>query len=72
MARRRSSLSPPRRLPTLTRAAGRGINNNLGMLVLALWVLLSGLANFIPQVRPLGPVLPFLAVAAGFLILTGR
>ncbi len=57
MARRRSSLR---------------INNNLGMFLLALWVLLSGLAAFVPQVRQLGPVLPFLAVAAGALILMGR
>jgi hypothetical protein len=54
------------------RNASLRINNNLGMLALALWVLLNGLVPLWPQARALSPVLPFLALAAGALLLMGR
>ena len=57
MGRRRSSLR---------------IGNNLGMLLLAVWLILSGLTVFIPSVRNLGQLFPYLALAAGVLILIDR
>ena len=48
------------------------IKNNLGMVALALWVLLNGLVAVLPQTRQVQPLLPYLAVAAGALILIGR
>ena len=47
------------------------ITNNLGMLLLAVWLILTGLAAFVP-LGPLGPLLALLALAAGVLILVGR
>jgi hypothetical protein len=44
---------------------------NLGMLVLAIWLILVGLRAFI-NVGDLGRFLDLLAVAAGVLILMGR
>ena len=45
---------------------------NLGMLVLGIWLILFGLAGFVPLVASLGILIPFLAIAAGILILIGR
>lgn len=45
---------------------------NLGMLLLGAWLILFGLAGFVPLVASLGILIPFLAVAAGVLILIGR
>ena len=45
---------------------------SLGLLVLAIWLILTGLAAFIPEINLLGPVLPILAIVAGLLILIGR
>jgi hypothetical protein len=42
------------------------------MLVLAVWLILSGLTTFIPSVRSLGEIFPLLALGAGVLILMGR
>jgi hypothetical protein len=42
------------------------------MFVLAVWLILSGLSLFVPQVRQLGQVMPLLALAAGVLILMGQ
>jgi len=42
------------------------------MLLLAIWLIVSGLAAFIPALGGLGMVLPILAVAAGIFILLGR
>lgn len=47
------------------------ITSNLGMLLLAVWLILTGLAAFVP-LGPLGPLLALLALAAGVLILVGR
>ncbi len=57
MARRRSSLR---------------IGKNTGMLILAIWLILSGLAAFVPSVRGLGQIFPILALLAGILILLDR
>ncbi len=45
---------------------------NLGMLLLGIWLILFGLAGFVPLVAYLGILIPFLAIAAGVLILIGR
>jgi len=42
---------------------------NIGMLLLAIWLILSGLAAFIPALGGLGVVLAILAIAAGIFIL---
>ena len=48
------------------------ITKNLGMLVLAIWLILTGLIAFVPGVAGLGIVLNILAIIAGVLILLGR
>jgi hypothetical protein len=46
---------------------------NIGFLLLAIWLILTGLAFFFPAVlKPLDPVLAILAIAAGVFILLGR
>lgn len=45
---------------------------NLGMLLLGVWLILFGLAGFVPLVASLGILIPFLAIVAGVLILIGR
>lgn len=45
---------------------------NIGMLLLAIWLILTGLAMFIPIISGLGVVLAILAIAAGIFILLGR
>jgi hypothetical protein len=45
---------------------------NIGMLLLAIWLILTGLAAFIPAIGGLGVVLAILAIAAGIFILLGR
>ncbi len=45
--------------------------NNLGMLLLAIWLILTGLTAFI-SLGALGILLPLLALLAGILILIGR
>jgi hypothetical protein len=44
----------------------------MGMLVLAVWLILSGLINFVPAVRGLAEFFPVMALAAGILILMDR
>ncbi len=48
------------------------IQNNLGMLLLAVWLILSGLTPFVPALRSFGQLFPLLALGAGLLILMGR
>ena len=48
------------------------ITNNIGMLLLAIWLILTGLAAFVPALSGLGVVLAILAIAAGVFILLGR
>jgi hypothetical protein len=45
---------------------------NIGMLLLGVWLILFGLAGYVPLVASLGILLNCLAVAAGILILIGR
>jgi hypothetical protein len=52
-------------------ARGVGLNRNLGMLLLAVWLILTGLSGLIAL--PLPAVLSaVLALLAGILILVGR
>ena len=48
------------------------ITKNIGMLLLAIWLILTGLAAFIPALKPLEIVFAILAIAAGVFILLGR
>ena len=48
------------------------ITQNLGMLLLAIWLILTGLIAFVPALGGLGIILSVLAIAAGVLILIGR
>ena len=45
---------------------------NIGMLLLAIWLVLTGLAAFIPALGGLGIIFALLAIAAGVFILLGR
>jgi len=47
------------------------ITRNLGMLVLAIWLILTGLAGFV-NIGQLSQLLGLLALAAGVLLLIGR
>lgn len=47
------------------------ITRNVGMLLLGIWLILTGLASFVP-LGGLGVVLAILAIIAGILILLGR
>ena len=50
-----------------------GITQNLGMLLLAIWLILSGLIALLSlNFRGLPLIMGILAVAAGILILLGR
>ena len=44
---------------------------NIGMLLLAIWLILSGLAGFVALALP-APLMSVLALLAGVLILVGR
>ncbi|MGH9338976.1 MAG: hypothetical protein ACRD1R_05155 [Acidobacteriota bacterium] len=48
------------------------ITRSLGMLLLGIYLVLTGLAAFIPLVGSLGLLLAVLALLAGILILIGR
>ena len=48
------------------------ITRNIGMLLLAVWLILTGLAAFIPALAGLGVVLAILAIVAGIFILLQR
>jgi hypothetical protein len=45
---------------------------NIGMLLLAIWLIAWGLVELIPALSGLGPVLAILAIAAGIFILLNR
>lgn len=45
---------------------------NIGFILLAIWLILTGLAAFIPAIGGLGIILAILAIAAGVFILLGR
>ena len=48
------------------------LTKNLGLLVLGLWLIATGLTAFIPAINSLGPLLSILAIAAGVLILLAK
>ena len=48
------------------------ITKNIGFLLLAIWLILNGLAAFVPALAGLGVILSILAIAAGIFILLGR
>ena len=48
------------------------LTKNLGMLLLAIWLIAWGLVTLIPALNGLGIILAILAIAAGVLILLGR
>ena len=48
-----------------------GFQRNMGMLVLAIWLILYGLSGFIALGLP-SPLMAILALIAGILILAGR
>jgi hypothetical protein len=47
-------------------------NRNIGFLLLGIWLILTGLAAFIPMLAGLGMILAILAIAAGVLIILDR
>jgi hypothetical protein len=48
------------------------ITRNLGLLLLGIWLILTGLTAFVPGLAGLGVVLALLAIFAGIFILLGR
>jgi hypothetical protein len=48
------------------------ITKNIGMLLLAIWLIISGLASLVPAFAGLGVILAILAIAAGVFILLFR
>lgn len=48
------------------------ITRNIGFLLLAIWLILTGLAGVVPGLAGLGMVMAILAIAAGIFILIGR
>ena len=52
-------------------ARGFGIGRNFGMLLLAIWLILTGLSGLIALPLP-GVLMAVLALIAGILILVGR
>lgn len=48
------------------------ITKNLGMLLLAIWLIITGLSAFVGGLAGLGSIMPVLALLAGLLILIGR
>lgn len=56
----------------MKRRSSLRIKNNLGMVVLAVWLILTGGTIFMPQLRGLSELFPLLALAAGVLILFDR
>ncbi|MGB8648770.1 MAG: hypothetical protein WCF84_26265 [Anaerolineae bacterium] len=50
-----------------------GITKNLGMLLLGIWLVLTGLLQFVHiPITGISAILALLAIAAGVLILLGR
>ena len=48
------------------------LTKSIGSLLLAIWLILTGLTAFLPVLAALGPVLAILAIAAGIFIALGR
>lgn len=45
---------------------------NLGMLLLAVWLIVTGVIAYVPVLAVLGQLLPLLAIVTGVLLLLGR
>lgn len=56
----------------MKRRSSLRIKNGMGTLILAAWLILSGLATFVPAVRSLSEFFPILALAAGILLIMDR
>ena len=56
----------------MKRRSSLRIKNGTGMLILALWLILSGLVGFVPALRRLSQYFPLIALAAGVFILLDR
>ncbi len=56
----------------MKRKSSLRIKNGMGMLLLAAWLILSGIQVFVPAARQFNEFAPFLALAAGVLILLDR
>ncbi len=48
------------------------VTRNPGILLLAIWLILTGLVAFVPALSGLGVLLAILAIIAGLLLLIGR
>jgi small-conductance mechanosensitive channel len=48
------------------------LTKNIGFLLLSIWLILTGLAAFVPAIAGLGMILAILAIAAGVFILLNR
>ncbi len=54
-------------------AKRRGVTSNLGMLLLAIWLILTGLFQLVNLGIPaIGALMPILAIAAGVLVLLNK
>ncbi len=51
---------------------GSNNTNDIGMLLLGIWLIVSGVATFVPALSGLGLILAILGIAAGVFILLGR
>lgn len=56
----------------MKRRSSLRIKSGMGTMVLAAWLILSGLVGFVPAVRGLSEFFPIMALAAGVLILLDR
>ena len=56
----------------MRRRSSLKIKNGMGMLQLAVWLILSGVTVFVPAARQFNEFAPFLALAAGILILMDK
>ena len=56
----------------MRRWLGRANAQRLGMLLLAVWLIATGLVGLAPGLASLHPLLSLLAIAAGVLLLLGR
>ena len=48
------------------------VTRSIGMLLLSIWLILTGLAAFVPALGGMGMLMALLAIAAGVFILLGR
>jgi hypothetical protein len=48
------------------------VTKNIGLLLLSIWLIITGVSAFTPLLGGLGPVTALLAIAAGIFILIGR